>query len=75
MKGEQVNHLQMYEAVPFTVSAKIILFNTEQSNPQKQRSIKNYQELIGTYITLEGMWDLRRQLPKLSFMCATKAIF
>lgn len=70
MKGEQVNHIQMYEAVPFTVPPKIIQFNTEQSNPQKHRSIRKFQELIVTYITLEGMWDLRRQLPKLSLLYA-----
>lgn len=75
MKGDQVNHLQMYEAVPFTVPPKIILSNTEQSNPQKQRSIRKYLELIVPCITLEGVWDLRRWLPKLSPMCATKAIF
>lgn len=70
MKGEQVNHLQMYEAVPFTVPHKIILFNTEQCNPQKHRSIRKYQELIVTYITLEEMWDLSRWLPKLWLMYA-----
>lgn len=70
MKGEQVNHLQMYEAVPFTVPPKIILFNTEQSNPQKHRSIRKYQALIVAYITLEEMWDLRRQLSTLSLMYA-----
>lgn len=75
MKGEQVNHLQMYEAVPFTVPPKMILFNTEQSNPQKQRSIRKYQELIVSYITLEGIWDLRRWLANLSLMSTMKAIF
>lgn len=70
MKGEQVNHLQMYEAVSFTVPPKIILFNTEQSNPQKHRSIRKFQELIVTYIILEGMWDFRRWLLKLRLMYA-----
>lgn len=60
----------MYKAVPFTVPPKIILFNTEQSNPQKHRSIRKYQALIVTYITLEEMWDLRRQLSTLSLMYA-----
>lgn len=60
----------MYEAVSFTVPPKIILFNTEQSNPQKHRSIRKFQELIVTYIILEGMWDFRRWLLKLRLMYA-----
>lgn len=53
MKGEQVNHLQMYEAVPFTVPPKIILFNTEWSNPQKYRSVKKVPK-INCYIYYSG---------------------